>query len=206
MSTAAAAGAIAADSVSTGATEADLASIATFVESRSAILCPADKYYLFESRLRPVLRQHSVAGIGELAKKLRLGAPQALADAVIEAMTTNETSWFRDVHPFEAIRTGIVPELITTRAQTRKLAIWSVACSTGQELYSLAMMLDMAFPELAGWEVELHGTDINLEVLAQAKAGRYSALEVNRGLPALYLARYMDRDGTSYVLSEKIRR
>lgn len=184
---------------------ADLKTVAQFVENRSAILCPEDKYYLFEARLRPVLRHHQLSGITELAAKLRLGSSPALADAVIEAMTTNETSWFRDVHPFEAIRTGIVPELIASRAQTKKLAIWSAACSTGQELYSLAMMLDMGFPELAGWDVKLHGTDINLEVLAQARAGRYSALEVNRGLPAQYLARYMERDGASYVLSERIR-
>ncbi|MGQ0632589.1 MAG: CheR family methyltransferase [Sporichthyaceae bacterium] len=184
---------------------ADLASIATFVESRSAILCPTDKYYLFEARLRPVLRRHDLPDITALAATLRLGAPLALADAVIEAMTTNETSWFRDVHPFEAIRTGIVPELIAERAAQRKLTIWSAACSTGQELYSLAMMLDMQFPALGTWDVQLHGTDINLEVLEQARAARYSALEINRGLPAPYLARYAERNGTAYVLAEKLR-
>jgi chemotaxis protein methyltransferase CheR len=184
---------------------ADLKTVAQFVESRSAILCPEDKYYLFEARLRPVLRKHEVADLGELAAKLRTSPPAALAEAVIEAMTTNETSWFRDVHPFDAIKTGIVPELIDARGATKKLAIWSAACSTGQELYSLAMMLDMQFPELGTWDVALHGTDINLEVLGQAKAARYSALEVNRGLPAQYLARYLERDGASYVLAERIR-
>ncbi|MGQ0843546.1 MAG: CheR family methyltransferase [Sporichthyaceae bacterium] len=192
-------------SASTAASPADLASIGAFVESRSAILCPEDKQYLFEARLRPVLRKHGVADLGELARLLRTAPPPALADAVVEAMTTNETSWFRDVHPFEAIRTGILPELLGSRGTTRRLAIWSAACSTGQELYSLAMMLDMQFPELGNWEVKLHGTDINLEVLAKASAARYSALEVNRGLPAPYLARYAERDGTSYVLAERIR-
>ena len=184
---------------------ADLKTVAQFVENRSAILCPEDKYYLFEARLRPVLRKHEVADLSELAAKLRMGPPAPLAEAVIEAMTTNETSWFRDVHPFDAIRTGIVPELIEARGTAKKLAIWSAACSTGQELYSLAMMLDMQFPELGGWDLALHGTDINLEVLGQAKSARYSALEVNRGLPAQYLARYLERDGASYVLSERIR-
>jgi chemotaxis protein methyltransferase CheR len=183
----------------------DLKSIAQFVENRSAILCPEDKYYLFEARLRPVLRKHEIPDLCELASKLRTGPAPALADAVIEAMTTNETSWFRDVHPFEAIKTGILPELASSRGATKKLTIWSAACSTGQEIYSLAMMLDMQFPELGNWDLALHGTDINLEVLAQAKAARYSALEVNRGLPAQYLARYMERDGASYVLSEQIR-
>jgi chemotaxis protein methyltransferase CheR len=184
---------------------ADLKSIAQFVEGRSAILCPEDKYYLFEARLRPVLRKHEVADLSALASTLRTAPPPALAEAVIEAMTTNETSWFRDVHPFEAIRTGIIPELVTSRTTTKRLAIWSAACSTGQELYSLAMMLDMQFPELGTWDIALHGTDINLEVLAQARAARYSALEVNRGLPAQYLARYMERDGASYVLADKVR-
>ena len=191
---------------SAGVSAADLATIGAYVESRSAILCPADKYYLFEARLRPVLRRHDLAGIGELASRLRINPPQALGDAVVEAMTTNETSWFRDVHPFEAIRTGVVPDLMAARAATRRLAVWSAACSTGQELYSLAMMLDLQFPELGTWDVKLHGTDLNLEVLAQARAGRYSALEVNRGLPATYLARYLERDGTAYVLAERIRR
>jgi chemotaxis protein methyltransferase CheR len=189
----------------TEVSSSDLKSIAQFVENRSAILCPEDKYYLFEARLRPVLRKHEVADLGVLAAALRTGPAPALAEAVIEAMTTNETSWFRDVHPFEAIKTGIIPELVAARGSTKKLAIWSAACSTGQEIYSLAMMLDMQFPELGTWDVSLHGTDINLEVLAQAKSARYSALEVNRGLPAQYLARYMERDGASYVLSERIR-
>jgi chemotaxis protein methyltransferase CheR len=184
---------------------ADLKTVASFVENRSAILCPEDKYYLFEARLRPVLRKHEMTDLAQLAAALRTGPPPGLAEAVIEAMTTNETSWFRDVHPFDAIRTGIVPELVQARATAKKLSIWSAACSTGQELYSLAMMLDLQFPELAGWDLALHGTDINLEVLTQAKAARYSALEVNRGLPAQYLARYLERDGASYVLAERIR-
>jgi chemotaxis protein methyltransferase CheR len=187
------------------AAPADLATIGSFVETRSAILCPPDKYYLFEARLRPVMRRHEIDGIGDLAARLRTNPTPALADAVIEAMTTNETSWFRDVHPFEAIRTGIMPELIAARAGVRKLSVWSAACSTGQELYSLAMMLDLQFPELGTWDVALHGTDINLEVLEQARAARYSALEVNRGLPAPYLARYAERDGAAYVLAERIR-
>jgi chemotaxis protein methyltransferase CheR len=180
--------------------------IGQFVESRSAILCPPDKRYLFEARLRPVMRDHGIADIAELATRLKGGGSLILGEAVIEAMTTNETSWFRDIHPFEAMRTGIFPELIEARAATRKLSIWSAACSTGQELYSLAMMLDMQFPELQRWNVSLHGTDISNEVLAQAKAAKYSALEVNRGLPAQYLARYMEREGSHYVVAESLRR
>ncbi len=193
--------------VTTAAADPDLLLIGEFVQSRSAILLPVDKHYLFEARLRPVLREHGIPGIAELATRLRDGsAHTALGEAVVEAMTTNETSWFRDVHPFDAIRTGVVPELMTARAGTRRLAVWSAACSTGQELYSLAMMLDSLFPTLATWDLVLHGTDLSTEVLEKARAGRYSALEVNRGLPAQYLARYMSRDGAAYLLAEDIRR
>jgi chemotaxis protein methyltransferase CheR len=180
--------------------------IGRFVESRSAILCPPDKRYLFEARLRPVMRDHGISDMAELAMRLKGAGSLALGEAVVEAMTTNETSWFRDIHPFDAMRTGIFPELIEARAATRKLSIWSAACSTGQEVYSLAMMLDLQFPELQRWNVTYHGTDISNEVIAQAKAARYSALEVNRGLPAQYLARYMERDGSHYLVADALRK
>jgi len=184
---------------------ADLSTISTYVESRSAILCPADKHYLFEARLRPVMRKHGLADLRELAAKLRMNGSPALGEDVVDAMTTNETSWFRDIHPFESLRTTIIPELMAAKSN-RSLTIWSAASSTGQELYSLAMMIDLQMPELHGWDVRLHGTDLSRDVIAQAKAGRYSALEVNRGLPAQYLARYMVRDGAHYVVSEGLRR
>ncbi len=192
--------------VSPVASAADLQSIGAYVESRSAILCPPEKHYLFEARLRPVIRQHGLSSMAELAHKLRLGGSNALGDAVVEAMTTNETSWFRDIHPFDAMREGVIPDLVAKRQSTRRLSIWSAACSSGQELYSLGMMLDMNFPQLASWDVKLLGTDLSSEVLTHAKAARYSALEVNRGLPAAYLARYMSRDGAGYVVSDAIRK
>lgn len=180
--------------------------IGSYVEHRSAILCPPDKAYLFESRLRKVIRAHGLSGLTELASRLNVSVPSPLGDDVVEAMTTNETSWFRDVHPFEAMRTGIIPDLVQTKQSTRKLSVWSAACSTGQEPYSLAMMLDLHFPQLHSWDVSIWGTDLSDEVLEHGRSGRYSALEVNRGLPAQYLARYMSREGTSYVVSESLRR
>lgn len=189
----------------TGVTDADLATISTYVESRSAILCPADKHYLFEARLRPVLRAYGLTDMRELAQKLRSGAHTALGEDVVDAMTTNETSWFRDIHPFDTMRQTLLPEIMANKT-SRSINIWSAACSTGQELYSLAMMMDLQMPALQGWDVRLHGTDLSRDVIAQAKAGRYSALEVNRGLPAQYLARYMTRDGAHYVVSEHLRR
>lgn len=179
--------------------------VCRLVRRESAIVLVPGKEYLVEARLLPLARELGVDGVSGLVDRLRSRPDADTNRRIVEALTTNETSWFRDVHPFDAIRTGVVPELVTSRANARKLSIWSAACSTGQEIYSLAMMLDLQFPELAGWEIALHGTDINLEVLAQAKAARYSALEVNRGLPAQYLARYMERDGASYVLAERIR-
>ena len=180
--------------------------IGAYVENRSAILCPPDKAYLFESRLRKVIREYNLSGLTELASRLNVSVPSPLGDAVVEAMTTNETSWFRDVHPFEALRTGIIPELVQTKQPTRKLSVWSAACSTGQEPYSLAMMLDLHFPQLHSWDVSIWGTDLSDEVLEHGRSGRYSALEVNRGLPAQYLARYMSREGASYVVSDTLKR
>jgi chemotaxis protein methyltransferase CheR len=189
-----------------GVTDSDLAAISTFVESRSAILCPADKHYLFEARLRPVMRQHAIADMHQLATTLRSTPTGPVAEAVIDAMTTNETSWFRDIHPFEAMRTELIPALMEQKVGPRTLNIWSAASSTGQELYSLAMMVDLQMPQLSTWDVRYLGTDISREVLEQARAGRYSALEVNRGLPAQYLARYMTRDGAHYVVSDQLRK
>jgi chemotaxis protein methyltransferase CheR len=183
-----------------------LEQIGAYVESRSAILCPPAKRYLFEARLRPVLRTHGIADLGDLAAALRTQPNGQVGADVVEAMTTNETSWFRDIHPFEALRTAVLPELVERRRTGRQLNVWSAACSTGQELFSLAMMVDSGFPELEGWNVQLVGTDISPSVVSQATAARYSALEVNRGLPAQYLARYMVRDGAHYVVSDKLRR
>jgi len=192
-------------SARSGVADPDLGVIAGYVESRSAILCPADKHYLFEARLRPVLRAHGLSDMHELAQKLRAAGNSALGEDVVDAMTTNETSWFRDIHPFDTLRQTLLPEIMAGKTN-RSLNIWSAACSTGQELYSLAMMMDLQMPQLQGWDVRLHGTDLSREVIDQAKAGRYSALEVNRGLPAQYLARYMTRDGAHYVVSDHLRR
>ncbi len=120
-------------------------------------------------------------------------------------MTTNETSWYRDVKPFDALRTQVLPDLIARRASTRSLVIWSLACSTGQEAYGVAMVIRENFPELANWRLEIIGGDISTSVLEQAKSGRYSQLEVNRGLPVSLLVRYFDREGMFYRIKQEIR-
>src|SRR5688500_12443973 len=125
---------------------------------------------------------------------------------VVEVMTTNETSFFRDHHPFEALRTAILPELIRRRAATRRLEIWSGACSTGQEPYSVAMLVREHFGGLPGWNVAIRATDLSTEVLARAREGRYNKIEVHRGVPEPSLARFFHRDGTDWRVTDEVRR
>ncbi len=136
--------------------------------------------------------------------RLRTTYDTALATRVVDAMTTKETSFFRDVHPFNALRDHIVPRIVEKERLRRRLRIWSAACSTGQELYTIAIVLDQ-LPELAGWDITLHGTDLSTEALDKAREGLYSGLEVNRGLPAPLLIRYFDREGLSYRANAKLR-
>lgn len=175
------------------------------VHRRSAIVIEADKDYLLESRLCPVAKQHSMSTIDELVKRIRLDERAPLAHAVIEAMTTNETSFFRDSHPFEALKTKLLPDLIEARSSQRALRIWCAASSTGQEPYSIAMAMREAFPALESWNVEILATDLNATVLARARSGLYKQLEVNRGLPATLLVKYFDRVGVDWQIKPEIR-
>lgn len=188
-------------------TTEDFTFFADYIRRRSAISIGPDKEYLVESRLAPVARAVGMAGVPELIGSLRRPfVDPKLRDQVVEAMTTNETSFFRDIHPFNVVRDTLVPQILERNAATRRLRIWSAASSTGQELYSIAMLLDSNFPQLKDWDVQLYGTDLSTEVLAKARAGRYSTLEVNRGLPAPMLVRYFSRDGAEFVLDERLRR
>ena len=176
------------------------------VYRRSAIVLQADKSYLIDSRLAPLAREAGLASIDELVGRIRredAGAP--LVRRVIEAMTTNETLFFRDLHPFEALRQRILPELIRARSAQRRLRIWCAAASTGQEPYSIAMTLREHFPELVGWDVKIVATDINAAVLERARAGSYRQLEVNRGLPVAMLVKYFDRQGADWVVKPVIK-
>jgi len=176
------------------------------VYRRSAIVLNADKTYLIDSRLTPVVHEAGLTSIDELVGKIRhedVGAQ--LVRRVIEAMTTNETLFFRDVHPFEALKLQILPDLVKARAARRTLRIWCAAASTGQEPYSIAMTVREHFPELASWDVKVIATDINAAVLERAREGTYRQLEVNRGLPIQMLCKYFDRNGTTYTLKPEIR-
>lgn len=175
------------------------------VFERAAIVLDSDKGYLVTSRLVPVARDQGYDSIGAVVSALRGGRAAELSALVVEAMTTNETSFFRDVHPFDALRDQVIPEVMAARAGARRLNVWCAACSSGQEPYSIAMMLLDNFPELQDWTVRLVATDLSVEMVERARSGTYSQFEVNRGLPARYLPRHFVRNGASWTVSDSIR-
>ena len=185
----------------------DFAYLADLLRERAAIVLEPGKEYLALSRLDPLARETGCGSVAELVDLLRLEPVDSpMHDRVVDALTTNETTFFRDINPFESLRTTVLPELIERRARTRTLAIWSAGCSTGQEPYSIAMAIREHFPELATWNLTILGTDISPTVLERARRGRYGQLEVNRGLPAHLLVRHFTRAGMEWEIEESIRR
>jgi len=185
---------------------ADFEFLRTFLFERSAIVLGEDKRYLVASRLAPVARHYGLDSISQMVHQIRQTQDTDVATSVIEAMTINETLWFRDLKPFSALREELIPAVIERNQARRRLSVWSAAASTGQEIYSVAMLLKQDFPELDGWTCSLVGTDLSATVLEKARSGRFSTLEVNRGLPVQMLTRFFTRDGSHYVLDESIRR
>ena len=173
------------------------------LKERSGLDLSADKQYLVESRLIPLARRVGLPGIAELVAKIRTGA-EALTSEVVEAMTTNETFFFRDKIPFDHLREAILPALVRARASRRSLRIWCAASSTGQEPYSIAMCVK-EFAGLSGWRVEIVATDLSQEVLEKSKAGLYSQFEVQRGLPIQMLVKYFAQTGELWQLNAEIR-
>ncbi len=163
------------------------------VRDRAAIVLEEGKQYLVDSRLSLLARREGYDSAQEVIDRLRAAPGGPLQRKVIEAMTTTETLFFRDGKPYDALKHAIVPELIKLRGGERKLQIWSCACSSGQEPYSVAMLLREQFPQLAAWDTKLVATDISTEMLERSRAGRYSQLEVNRGLPPAFLPKYFER-------------
>jgi chemotaxis protein methyltransferase CheR len=175
-----------------------------FLKDSSGLDLSADKHYLIESRLLPIARKAGLSGISELVQKLKAGST-AIANQVIEAMTTNETFFFRDKVPFDHFRDAIMPEMLQARAARRSVRIWCAAGSTGQEPYSLAMCLKEMSAALAGWRVEILATDLSLEVIEKSKAGLYSQFEVQRGLPIQMLVKYFKQTGELWQINPEIR-
>ncbi|HEU5450296.1 MAG TPA: protein-glutamate O-methyltransferase CheR [Acidimicrobiia bacterium] len=184
--------------------EAEFTYISDMVRTRSAIVLEPGKEYLVEARLAPLVRELGLESIGALVTKLRLGTG-GLADRVTEAMTTNETSFFRDVAPFHALRTSVLPSLVEARKVQRSLRIWCAASSSGQEPYSIAMTIEDAFPQLRDWNLQIVATDLSPAMVERGRSGVYKALEVNRGLPAPMLIKYFTKVGVDYELKAEIR-
>jgi len=174
------------------------------LKERSGLMLSPDKQYLVESRLTPLVRKAGLASLAELVAKVKSNNERLIAD-VVEAMTTNESFFYRDKIPFDHFRDAIVPGLMAARAKQRRLRIWCAAASTGQEPYSLAMCLKESKERLGGWRVEILGTDISTEVLEKAKAGVYSQFEVQRGLPIQMLVKYFTQNGELWQLNAEIR-
>jgi chemotaxis protein methyltransferase CheR len=188
------------------ASASDYGYLRELVFSRSQNVLDPSRDYLFDVRLSKVLRNQGLTRIDELVRQLRAKTNPALEHDVAQAMTINETSFFRDRRPFDLLQQELLPKLIESRRRTRALRFWSAACSTGQEGYSLAMMLLEHFPMLVGWNLAIEGTDLSAEVVARAQAGSYHRIEINRGLPARFVVRYFDHAGEDWTIKPEVRK
>jgi chemotaxis protein methyltransferase CheR len=185
--------------------EEDFDLLANLVKQRSGLTLSRDKAYLLESRLMPVARKLGLPDLEALAKHMRDKRDEKVAATITEAMTTNETFFFRDQKPFDLFRKAVLPHLITARATKKHIRIWSAASSTGQEAYSLAMILTEEAAKMPGWKFDIVGTDLSNEVVDKAKAGVYNQFEVQRGLPVTMLMKFFKQDGERWQISENIR-
>jgi len=186
-------------------TPSDYDFLRKLLKARSGLVLAAEKHYLVESRLMPIARKHGLFNLTGLVARLKGPDAEALTVEVVEAMTTNESFFFRDKIPFEQFRDTMIPALMATRNPSRRIRIWSAAASTGQEPYSLAISLKEMGKELKGWRVEILATDISKEVLEKAKSGIYTQFEVQRGLPALMLIKYFSQVGEMWQIAPEIR-
>ena len=185
-------------------TPSDYEYLRKLLRDHSGLDLSADKQYLIESRLLPLARKAGLAGISDLVQKMK-GGSASLVTQVVEAMTTNETFFFRDKVPFDHFRDSIMPEILQARAGRKSIRIWCAAGSTGQEPYSLAMCLKEMSAALSGWRVEILATDLSQEVLEKSKAGIYSQFEVQRGLPIQMLVKYFKQTGELWQINADIR-
>lgn len=183
----------------------DFDMFSTLLKQRSGLVLTRDKAYLLESRLMPVARKWNIKGLDELAVTVRTRKDEALLREITDAMTTNESSFFRDQKPFDQFRQLVLPRMMEARAAKRQLRIWSAACSSGQEAYSLAIQLCEEQPKLAGWRIEIVGTDISTEMVERAKTGVYTQFEVQRGLPITLLVKYFKQQGDKWHINQPLR-
>jgi chemotaxis protein methyltransferase CheR len=184
----------------------DFETVRRLVYERSAIVLDVGKEYLVEARLLPLARARACT-LAELVAKVRSGVDRPLQTSVVEALTTNETAFFRDVKPFEVLRTIVLPDVIERQRKARSLRIWCAASSSGQEPYTVAMILREHFPDVHGWDIRITATDISTEMVERTREARYSQLEVNRGgVPAAMLVKYFNRVGLHWDIHPDLKR
>ncbi len=183
----------------------DFDMLCRLLKERSGLVLTRDKAYLLESRLLPVARKRNMKSLDELIVALRGRADGELLRDVVEAMTTNESFFFRDIKPFDQFRTFVLPQLLVKRASKKAIRVWSAACSSGQEPYSLAMIMTEEKAKLAGWNIEIVATDLSTEILEKAQAGLYTQFEVQRGLPIQLLVKYFKQQGDRWQIDAGIR-
>ena len=183
----------------------DFEFISSLIKSRSGLVLTPDKSYLLESRLMPVARKHGLKGLEDLIGHLRTRKDEAMTVEVTEAMTTNESFFFRDVKPFDLLRDVVLPPILEKRASQKRLRIWCSAASSGQEPYSIAIVLKELGAQLAGWNIDIVGTDISHDILKKAQAGMYSQFEVQRGMPIQLLLKYFDKKDENWEIKPEIK-
>jgi len=175
------------------------------MREHTAIVLDSGKEYIAESRLAYLVSEEGFKSVRDLIQELRGNSFNSLHRRVVNAMTNNETWFFRDLIPFQALQRVIVPKLIADRVAEKTLRIWSAACSSGQEPYSIVMLLRENFPELRNWNIRVMATDISHAVLERAQKGHFSQLEINRGLPVALLTRYFTRQGIAWAISDEVK-
>jgi len=180
--------------------------VSMLVRQKSAIVLEIEKSYLLEARLTPLARAEGYASLDAMVAQMRAQPLNGLHRRVVEAMTTNETSFYRDLHPFEALKTVVIPDVMKHRGSERRLNIWCAACSSGQEPYTVAMTLMEHFPQLASWTVKITATDLSGEMVAKSRTGKYGQIEVNRGLPAHLLVKYFEKKGMEWQVKPEVQR
>lgn len=186
----------------------ELDAVCSLVDDLCGIYLDASKDYLIEGRLADLVKKHGCTSYAQLASKARQGLSGPVAQDVVDAITTNETLWFRDQTPFNALQYKVFPELIDAKAGTlfpRKLRVWSAACSTGQEAYSIAMTFADLMPSIAEWDLQIVGTDVSPAAVRRAQAARYSELEISRGLDQKHLSGYFNVLNREYEVCQALR-
>lgn len=176
------------------------------IRSKSGIALEDGKEYLAEARLSSLCRQMKIDSISTLVARLKANCADPLHKLAIEAMTTNETSFFRDLHPFEALKKHVLPSVLASRSASKSLSIWCGASSTGQEPYTIAMTLMESFPSIVQWKLTFIATDISSEMISRSREGKYNQIEINRGLPASLLVKHFEKQGQEWQIKQPLRK